>query len=115
MPINENAVIGEGVRIFHATLVNPYGCVVGDETRISPFVEVQSGVIIGKRCKIQSHSFICEGVILADRVFLGHGVMFTNDLYPRATTESGELKGPEDWSTVPTYVDEGAGIGSNAT
>jgi acetyltransferase-like isoleucine patch superfamily enzyme len=115
MLANHNAVLGQGVRIFHPTLVNIYGCTIGDDTQIGPFVEIQNRVIIGKRCKIQSHSFICEGVTLADGVFVGHGVMFTNDLYPRAITEAGELKTREDWSLVPTYIDEGVGIGSNAT
>lgn len=115
MPVNDNVELGNGVRIFHPTLVNIYGCVIGDETQVGPFVEIQGGVTIGKRCKIQSHAFICEGVVLDDGVFVGHGVMFVNDMYPRAITESGDLKGREDWSLVTTHIGEGAGIGSNAT
>jgi UDP-2-acetamido-3-amino-2,3-dideoxy-glucuronate N-acetyltransferase len=85
MPIAENVQLGQDVRIFHPDLVNLYGCSVGDETRIGTFVEIQSGASVGARCKISSHSFICEGVSIEDEVFIGHGVMFTNDKYPRAT------------------------------
>ncbi len=115
MPVNDNVKLGKDVRIFHPTLVNIYGCTVGDESQIGPFVEIQGDVTIGRRCKIQSHAFICEGVVLEDGVFVGHGVMFVNDLYPRAINETGELKGREDWSLVTTQIGEGVGIGSNAT
>jgi len=115
VPISDNVRLGDAVRILHPDLVNLYGCVIGDETQIGPFVEIQSGVTIGRRCKIQSHSFICEGVTLEDGVFVGHGVMFVNDLYPRAVTATGDLKGRDDWSLVTTTIGAGVGIGSNAT
>lgn len=115
MPVNDNVKLGKDVRIFHPSLVNIYGCTVGDESQIGPFVEIQGDVTIGKRCKIQSHAFICEGVVLEDGVFVGHGVMFVNDLYPRAINETGKLKGRDDWSLVTTQIGEGVGIGSNAT
>jgi UDP-2-acetamido-3-amino-2,3-dideoxy-glucuronate N-acetyltransferase len=94
--------------------VNLYGCTIGDESQIGPFVEIQKGVTGGRRCKISSHSFLCEGVTLEDGVFVGHGVMFTNDREPRAVNEDGSLKGSSDWTCVPTLVREGASIGSNA-
>lgn len=115
MPVNDNVKLGEGVRIFHPNLVNVYGCAIGDQTQIGPFVEIQGDVNIGKRCKIQSHAFICEGVTLEDGVFVGHGVMFVNDMYPRAVTMEGDLKGKDDWTLVTTHIGEGTGIGSNAT
>lgn len=115
MPVNDNVVLGNNVRIFHPSLVNMYGCVIGDETQIGPFVEIQNDVTIGKRCKIQSHSFICEGVDLADGVFVGHGVMFINDLHPRAVNEAGELIGRDEWTLAKTLIGEGVSIGSNAT
>jgi len=115
MPVAKNVKLGEGVRIFKPALVNMYGCAIGAETSIGPFVEIQSGVVIGKRCKIQSHSFICEGVTLEDEVFIGHGVMFTNDLYPRSTNLDGNFKGRDDWQLLPTHIKKRAGIGSNAT
>jgi UDP-2-acetamido-3-amino-2,3-dideoxy-glucuronate N-acetyltransferase len=105
--------LGEGVRIFDFT--NLYGCEIGDQTKIGTFVEVQKGARIGRRCKISSHTFICEGVVIEDDVFVGHGVMFTNDRYPRAVNADGELKGKEDWTCTPTLVKKGAAIGSNAT
>ena len=92
MPIKENVRLGKNVQIFHPDLVNLYGCAVGDETRIGTFVEIQTGAEIGIRCKISSHTFICEGVTIEDEVFIGHGVMFTNDKFPRATTTKGELQ-----------------------
>lgn len=113
--IADNVVLGSGVVIFHPDLVNLYGCAVGSGTKIGAFVEVQSGVTIGKNCKISSHAFICEGVTLEDGVFIGHGVMFTNDLFPRSRNASGELAGPGDWSLIETLVGEDASIGSNAT
>lgn len=114
MPVN-NATLGQGVAILHPDLVNIYGCSIGTGTRIGPFVEIQCGVAIGACCKISSHAFICEGVTIEDGVFIGHGVMFTNDIYPRAVTETGELQGAEDWALVRTAVRRRASIGSNAT
>jgi UDP-2-acetamido-3-amino-2,3-dideoxy-glucuronate N-acetyltransferase len=115
MAIANDVKLGREVRIFHPDLVNLYGCTIGDETRIGTFVEVQIGAIIGARCKISSHSFICEGVTIEDEVFIGHGVMFTNDKYPRAATDSGRPVGPADWTLQTTRVGKGAAIGSNAT
>jgi UDP-2-acetamido-3-amino-2,3-dideoxy-glucuronate N-acetyltransferase len=115
MSITKDVQLGRDVRIFHPDLVNLYGCSIGDETRIGTFVEIQTGAEIGARCKISSHSFICEGVTIEDEVFVGHGVMFTNDKYPRATTADGRLQGPTDWTVERTRVGRGASIGSNAT
>jgi acetyltransferase-like isoleucine patch superfamily enzyme len=115
MPIAESVTLGENVKIFHPNLVNLYGCVIGDDCKIGAFVEIQGGVRVGKRCKISSHSFVCEGVTLEDEVFVGHGVMFTNDIYPRSTTPDGAMKGGDDWQLVTTLVKKRAGIGSNAT
>lgn len=115
MPVASNATLGNAVRIFHPDLVNVYGCTIGAETTIGPFVEIQSGVTIGQRCKIQSHSFICTGVTLEDEVFVGHGVMFTNDIFPRATNDDGSVKGGDDWKLELTLVQRRASIGSNAT
>ena len=95
--------------------INLYGCKIGDGTRIGPFVEIQKNAFIGKNCKIQSHTFICEGVTIDDAVFVGHGVMFINDKFPRATTASGGLQTEKDWKVVPTMVKKCASIGSNAT
>jgi acetyltransferase-like isoleucine patch superfamily enzyme len=114
VPIHSSAHLGRDVRITHPDLVNLYGCRVGDETRIGPFVEIQAGAVIGKRCKIQSHCFICEGVTIGDEVFVGHGVMFTNDLWPRATDEAGQHLGRDGWTLVPTHVGSRASIGSGA-
>jgi UDP-2-acetamido-3-amino-2,3-dideoxy-glucuronate N-acetyltransferase len=97
-----------------APFTNLYGCRIGEETRIGPFVEIQRGVSIGVRCKIQSHSFICSGVEIGDEVFVGHGVLFINDKFPRATTESGQLKSDGDWKLVPTSVERCASLGSGA-
>jgi acetyltransferase-like isoleucine patch superfamily enzyme len=108
-------VLGLNVLIFHPDLVNLYGCSIGDETKVGAFVEIQKGVVIGKRCKISSHSFICEGVTIEDEVFVGHGVMVTNDAYPRATTADGSLQTQADWVVSPTKVCRGASIGSHAT
>ena len=115
MPISENVQLGKQVRIPHPELVNLYGCTVGDETRIGAFVEIQIGAKIGLRCKISSHTFICEGVTIEDEVFVGHGVMFINDKFPSATTEEGEVQGPADWKVEPTRVCRRASVGSNAT
>ncbi|MGH7980492.1 MAG: acyltransferase, partial [Limisphaerales bacterium] len=93
---------------------NIYGCEIGDDVRIGAFVEIQKGSRIGNRCKISSHSFICEGVTLEDEVFVGHHVVFTNDLYPRATNEEGQLQSERDWQCIPTLVKRGASIGSGA-
>lgn len=115
MPVKENVVLGENARIINPDLVNIYGCEIGAHTMIGPFVEIQAGAKIGERCKIQSHSFICEGITIEDGVFVGHGVMFINDMYPRATNPDGSVKGGDDWEMVNTLVKERAGIGSNAT
>jgi len=105
--------LGRDVTIH--SFVNLYGFTIGDETRLGTFVEVQKGAFIGKRCKISSHSFICEGVIIEDEVFVGHGVKFINDKYPRATAADGTLQTEADWKVEPTLVRQGASIGSNAT
>jgi Serine acetyltransferase len=114
MPITEDVVLGRGVKILHPELVNLYGCRVGDETTIGAFVEIQKNAAVGARCKISSHSFICEGVTIEDEVFVGHGVVFINDRYPRATTD-GRLQTASGWTVVPTLVKAGASIGSGAT
>lgn len=113
MPIADNVKLGTGVTIHHPGLVNLYGCAVGDDTKIGAFVEIQKNATIGARCKVSSHSFVCEGVTLEDEVFVGHGVVFTNDRYPRATAD-GRLQTEADWSVVPTLVKRGASIGSGA-
>jgi UDP-2-acetamido-3-amino-2,3-dideoxy-glucuronate N-acetyltransferase len=115
MPIDPSAVLAPDVVIHHPELVNLYGCRIGSRTRIGAFVEIQKGATIGARCKISSHSFICEGVTIEDEVFIGHGVMFINDLYPRATNASGEPKGDHDWQLLEIRVRRGASIGSNAS
>jgi acetyltransferase-like isoleucine patch superfamily enzyme len=115
MPVKSDVQLGHDVRIFHPDLVNLYGCGIGDETRIGTFVEIQVGAKIGSRCKISSHSFICEGVTIEDEVFIGHGVMFTNDKFPRSTTDDGRLQGADDWTVERTRVCRRASIGSNAT
>jgi UDP-2-acetamido-3-amino-2,3-dideoxy-glucuronate N-acetyltransferase len=111
--IAPDVVLGKNVVLNE--FVNLYGCRIGDETKIGPFVEVQKNAFIGKRCKISSHTFICEGVTIEDEVFVGHGVMFTNDKYPGAVSGSGELQTEEDWQVIPTVVKRGASIGSNVT
>lgn len=113
MPIAANVVLGQRVKVFQPDLVNLYGCTIGDETKVGAFVEVQKNASIGSRCKISSHTFICEGVTIEDDVFVGHGVMFINDLYPRATAH-GRLQSEADWEVVPTRVKRGASIGSGA-
>lgn len=112
---SSNCIIGEGVVLTHPDLINIYGCRIGAGTRIGPFVEIQKGSEVGARCKISSHSFICEGVTIEDEVFVGHGVMFTNGLLPQATNDDGELQADGDWECTPTLVRRGASIGSNAT
>ena len=103
-----------GERVVVGPFTNLYGCEIGDETRIGPFVEIQRGAVIGSRCKIQSHAFVCEGVTIADEVFVGHGVLFNNDKYPRATNETGDLQTSDDWELVHTAVERGASLGSGA-
>jgi acetyltransferase-like isoleucine patch superfamily enzyme len=105
--------LGKNVRVF--AFVNLYGCDIGDETKIGAFVEIQKGVSVGRRVKISSHSFICEGVTIEDEVFIGHGVTFINDKYPRSTTDGGALQSEEDWTCIPTLVKRAAAIGSGAT
>lgn len=101
---------GQGVVVQSFT--NLYGCVIGDETRIGPFVEIQRGAVVGSRCKVQSHTFICDGVTIEDEVFIGHGVMFINDKHPRATTDAGPLQTEADWQLLPAIVERGASLGS---
>lgn len=108
-----DVTLGRDVKIY--SFVNAYGCEIGDETRVGAFVEIQKGVKIGRRCKISSHSFLCEGVTVEDNVFIGHGVMFTNDKYPRAVNADGSSQTETDWTVVPIVVKSGASIGSNAT
>ena len=114
MPVAGDVVLGERVTIFHRELVNLYGCRIGDDTRIGTFVEIQKHAAVGSRCKISSHTFICEGVTIEDEVFVGHGVMFINDREPRATS-GGRLQTEADWEVVGTRVCRGASIGSGAT
>ncbi len=111
--IASDVKLGKGVKI-HA-FVNLYGCEIGDDTKVGTFVEIQKGVRIGKRVKVSSHTFICEGVTIEDEVFIGHGVMFINDKYPRATTSTGQLQTEADWSCINTLVKHGSSIGSNVT
>jgi acetyltransferase-like isoleucine patch superfamily enzyme len=115
MPVAPDVVLGEGVRIFQPELVNLYGCIIGSETKIGAFVEIQKNAVVGSRCKVSSHSFICEGVTIEDEVFIGHGVMFVNDIYPRATGEDGELQTEADWQVSATLIKRRASIGNNAT
>jgi acetyltransferase-like isoleucine patch superfamily enzyme len=111
--ISDDVKLGSDVRL--SRFINLYGCEIGDETKIGAFVEIQKNAKVGRRCKISSHSFICEGVVIEDNVFIGHGVTFTNDMYPRATNRNGELQGESDWSVAPTTIHRGASIGSGAT
>ncbi len=111
--ISDDVILGENVKL--AKFINLYGCTIGDYTKIGTFVEVQKNAIIGKRCKISSHTFICEGVTIEDNVFIGHGVAFINDTYPRATTTSGEMQTEKDWKVEPIVVKKGASVGSGAT
>lgn len=115
MPITGDVQLAHGVKIFHPELVNLYGCAIGSETRIGAFVEIQKNAVVGARCKVSSHTFICEGVTIEDEVFVGHGVMFTNDLYPRATNDDASIQTDADWQVVRTTVKRRASIGSNAT
>ena len=111
--IASSVILGENVSL--QDFINLYGCRIGDNTKIGPFVEIQKNVTVGRNCKIQSHSFLCEGVTIEDEVFVGHGVMFINDRYPRSATASGALQTEADWRVVPTVIKKGASIGSNAT
>ena len=113
MPVTASVKLGKDVKIFQPDLVNLYGCTIGDDTKVGAFVEIQKNAFIGKRCKVSSHTFICEGVTIEDEVFVGHGVMFINDIYPRATA-GGALQTEADWQVVPTRVKRGASIGSGA-
>jgi UDP-2-acetamido-3-amino-2,3-dideoxy-glucuronate N-acetyltransferase len=105
--------LGKDVKIFD--FVNLYGCEIGDGSKIGTFVEIQKNARVGKNCKISTHTFICEGVVIEDNVFIGHGVMFINDKYPRSTTEGGAMQSEADWKVVPTLIKQGASIGTNTT
>ena len=111
--ISDDVKLGADVRL--SRFINLYGCEIGDESKIGAFVEIQKNARVGKRCKISSHTFICEGVVIEDNVFIGHGVTFTNDIYPRATTSDGNLQTEADWKVEPTVVRKGASIGSGTT
>jgi acetyltransferase-like isoleucine patch superfamily enzyme len=113
LSIASDVKLGKDVKL--ARFINLYGCTIGDETKIGAFVEIQKNASVGKRCKVSSHTFICEGVTIEDHVFIGHSVTFINDSYPRATTEGGELQTESDWKVEPTLVKQGASIGSGAT
>jgi acetyltransferase-like isoleucine patch superfamily enzyme len=125
MPQNQRSVklsvkkISSDVRIGKDVIINEfvnlYGCEIGDQTKLGTFVEIQKGAKIGRNCKISSHTFICEGVVIEDNVFVGHNVTFINDLFPRATNQDGKLKGEKDWICIPTMIKSGASIGSSAT
>ena len=111
--IAPDVVLGEGAVVHE--FVNLYGCTIGPGSRVGAFVEIQRDAVIGANCKVQSHTFICSGVTIGDRVFVGHGVMFINDRHPRATRDDGTPMAPEDWTLVPTVVEDDASIGSGAT
>ena len=111
--IADDVKLGTNVKL--ARFINLYGCEIGDETKIGAFVEIQKNASVGKRCKVSSHSFICEGVVIEDNVFIGHGVMFTNDTYPRAALANGSLQTDGDWKVERTLIKRGASIGSGAT
>lgn len=113
LSIAPDVKLGEGVKL--SKFINLYGCQIGDETKIGAFVEIQKNASVGRRCKISSHTFICEGVTIEDNVFIGHGVMFINDLFPRATTADGALQTEADWKVERTLVKKGSSIGSGAT
>ena len=115
MPIADSVRLGENVKIFHPPLVNLYGCTIGADSKVGAFVEIQKNATIGARCKISSHTFICEGVIIQDECFIGHGVMFTNDRFPRATNPDGSPQTEADWKVEETRVERRVSIGSNAT
>lgn len=111
--VTDDVKLGANVKL--SRFINLYGCEIGDETKIGAFVEVQKNARIGKRCKISSHTFICEGVVIEDNVFIGHGVVFTNDMYPRSTTAGGALQTEADWKVEPTVIRKGASVGSGVT
>lgn len=111
--IADDVKLGENVRL--SRFINLYGCEIGEETKIGAFVEIQKNAKVGRRCKISSHTFICEGVVIEDNVFIGHGVTFTNDVYPRATAADGALQTEADWKVRPTVVGKGASVGSGST
>lgn len=111
--IADDVKLGKNVKIFN--FVNMYGCSIDDDTKIGAFVEIQKGVVVGRNCKISSHTFICEGVTIEDNCFIGHNVTFINDMYPRATIVDGGLQTEDDWTCIPTLVKKGASIGSSAT
>lgn len=113
LSIAPNVKLGKDVKL--STYINLYGCEIGDETKIGAFVEIQKNASVGKRCKVSSHTFVCEGVTIEDFVFIGHGVTFVNDMFPRAATESGEIQTEQDWKVEKTLVKAGASIGSGAT
>lgn len=115
MPISKDVKLGKNVKIYHKELVNLYGCSIGNDTKIGAFVEVQANAIIGSRCKISSHTFVCEGVTIEDEAFIGHGVMFINDIYPRSTNEDGIMQTGDDWKLKKTLVKHRASVCSNAT
>jgi len=115
MPIAPDVKLGPDVRIFQPDLVNLYGCSIGAETKVGAFVEIQKNASVGARCKISSHSFVCEGVVIEDECFIGHGVMFTNDVYPSAVNSDGTLQTEAEWEVIKTTVKKRASIGSNAT
>lgn len=114
MPVADNVQLAEGAKITYPELVNLYGCSIGADSRVAPFVEIQKNASVGERCKISSHTFICEGVAIEDECFVGHHVCFINDRYPRATAEGGGLQTEADWKVIPTRVCRGASIGSGA-
>jgi acetyltransferase-like isoleucine patch superfamily enzyme len=111
--IAEDVKLGRNVSL--SRFINLYGCEIGDDTKIGAFVEIQKNATIGRHCKISSHTFVCEGVVIEDNVFIGHGVTFTNDMYPRATSADGELQTEADWKVEPTIIRKGASVGSGAT
>jgi acetyltransferase-like isoleucine patch superfamily enzyme len=111
--ISNDVSLGKNVRL--SKFINLYGCEIGDDTKIGAFVEIQKNASVGKCCKVSSHTFICEGVVIEDNVFIGHGVMFINDSYPRATTDEGSLQTEADWKIEATFIRKGASIGSGAT
>ena len=111
--ISDDVKLGKDVKIF--SFVNLYGCEIGDRSKIGAFVEIQKGVFVGRDCKISSHTFICEGVTIEDRVFIGHNVTFINDKYPRSANEDGTMQSEADWAVVPTLIKEGASVGSSTT
>jgi UDP-2-acetamido-3-amino-2,3-dideoxy-glucuronate N-acetyltransferase len=115
MPIAKSVILGKDVKVFQPDLVNLYGCTIGDDTKIGAFVEIQKNATIGVRCKISSHTFVCEGVSIEDEVFVGHGVMFINDRFPRAANPDGTLQTEADWSVENTTIRRTASLGSNST